>query len=133
MGNLFFLQYPDWLADNRSKIDAAEYEKYNRQYAIMQQVCTEFESEAANDDDAVKSARFERILTLMQQMQECGHPPKELAGEAVNLPNPFGAAADLAQAGAGLPAGAQNCVVLGNHSSNENATSILLRNDRAQC
>jgi pentatricopeptide repeat protein len=42
----------------------------------MQQVCTEFENDNDTDDAATKNSRFEKILTLMQQMQECGHPPK---------------------------------------------------------
>lgn len=42
----------------------------------MQQVCTEFENESDTDDAVVKNSRFEKILSLMQQMQECGHPPK---------------------------------------------------------
>ena len=106
----FSFQYPDWLADNRSKLAAEQYDKYNRQFSIMQQVCTEFESEKDTDDGPTKSSRFEKILALMQQMQECGHPPKELAGEAEMMPNPFGGA-DLAQAlgGAG---GADSCALM---------------------
>ena len=42
----------------------------------MQQVCTEFENDNDTDDATTQSSRFEKILTLMQQMQECGHPPK---------------------------------------------------------
>lgn len=94
----------------------------------MQQVCTEFENDNDTDDAATKNSRFEKILTLMQQMQECGHPPKvsgitnnlvdfhlmknlnfkELAGEAELLPNPFGGA-DFAQS---MGPGAENCVVM---------------------
>lgn len=73
----------------------------------MQQVCTEFENEKDTDDGPTKNNRFEKILSLMQQMQECGHPPKELAGEADFMPNPFG---DLGQA-AGGP-GMENCVIM---------------------
>ncbi|XP_046447097.1 peroxisomal biogenesis factor 19-like [Daphnia pulex] len=101
-------KYPDWLADNRPKLEPAQFEKYNRQYAVMQQVCTEFENDNDTDDAATKNSRFEKILTLMQQMQECGHPPKELAGEAELLPNPFGGA-DFAQS---MGPGAENCVVM---------------------
>ena len=77
----------------------------------MQQVCTEFESEDASDDEQTRNTRFETILSLMQQMQECGHPPKELAGEAVNLPNPFGAQGlpDFSQA---MPPGADKCILM---------------------
>ncbi|KZS08519.1 Peroxin 19 [Daphnia magna] len=101
-------KYPDWLADNRPKLEPTQFEKYNRQYAIMQQVCTEFENESDTDDAVVKNSRFEKILSLMQQMQECGHPPKELAGEAELLPNPFGGS-DFAQS---MGPSAESCVVM---------------------
>lgn len=101
-------QYPDWLADNRAKLEAEQYDKYNRQFAIMQEVCTEFESEKDGDDIAVKSSRFEKILSLMQKMQECGHPPKELAGEAEMLQNPF-SPVDSAQTSS---PGAENCAIM---------------------
>lgn len=74
----------------------------------MQQVCTEFESEKETDDNARKNLRFEKILSLMQQMQDCGHPPKELAGDAEMLPNPFGGA-EFAQS---MGPGSENCVVM---------------------
>lgn len=93
------------MADNRAKLKPEEYDKYNRQFSIMQQVCTEFETEKETDDTATKNSRFEKILSMMQQMQECGHPPKELAGDAELMPNPFG------QAMGGAP-GAENCVVM---------------------
>jgi len=100
-------KYPDWLADNRSKLEASEYEKYNRQFSIMQQVCSEFENEKESDDSKTQSDRFEKILVLMQQMQECGHPPKELAGETDLFPNPMSAAAFAS--GAAVP---ENCVIM---------------------
>ena len=70
----------------------------------MQKVCSEFESE--KDESATRNSRFERILALMQEMQECGHPPKELAGEADLIPNPL--------SGGGFPGtpGAENCVIM---------------------
>ena len=71
----------------------------------MQQVCTEFENEKDTDDVSTTNTRFEKILSLMQQMQECGHPPKELAGETELLPNP------LAGVDFGAP-GAENCVIM---------------------
>jgi len=100
-------KYPDWLADNRSKLEASEYEKYNRQFSIMQQVSSEFENEKESDDSKTQSDRFEKILVLMQQMQECGHPPKELAGETDLFPNPMSAAAFAS--GAAVP---ENCVIM---------------------
>ncbi|KAH7945014.1 hypothetical protein HPB49_004751 [Dermacentor silvarum] len=71
-------KYPDWLADKRPSLADEEYERYNRQFGLMRQVCEEFEAELSSDAAEVKQARFERVLSLMQKMQECGHPPKEL-------------------------------------------------------
>lgn len=74
----------------------------------MQQVCTEFESEKDGEDSATKNKRFENVLSLMQKMQECGHPPKELAGEAEILQNPFGPTDSVPSSGPG----AENCVIM---------------------
>lgn len=71
-------KYPDWLADKRPSLADEEYERYNRQFGLMRQVCEEFEAEGSSDGAEVKQARFERVLSLMQKMQECGHPPKDL-------------------------------------------------------
>merc|ERR1712071_520847 len=60
-----------------------------------------------SDDSKTQSDRFEKILVLMQQMQECGHPPKELAGETDLFPNPMSAAAFAS--GAAVP---ENCVIM---------------------
>lgn len=71
-------KYPDWLAEKRPSLAVSEYERFNRQYELMRQVCQEFEGEQSGDAQEVKRARFERVLALMHKMQECGHPPKEL-------------------------------------------------------
>lgn len=74
-------KYPNWLATNRSALEQSEYEKYNQQFLLMKQACDEFELEKEDDPDDVKKARFEKVLDLMQKMQEYGHPPKELIGD----------------------------------------------------
>ena len=50
----------------------------------MANIVDEFEAEQSTDADDVKQKRFERVLDVMQQMQELGHPPKELVGDAVS-------------------------------------------------
>lgn len=73
----------------------------------MQLVCGEFESEQSSDSDATKKERFQRVLGVMQQMQECGSPPKELVGDVPDLGMPGGADFDFAKlqglAGSGAP------------------------------
>ncbi len=65
-------KYPDWLADNKAKLDQAnEFDKYNSQYRVVQKLVETFEQ---------KDHKFEQVFDLMQQMQTFGHPPKDLVG-----------------------------------------------------
>jgi len=75
-------KYPSWLTANKNLIIESEYNRFCKQYDMMKRACEEYESEQDSDSSEVKKARFERILDLMQKMQECGHPPKELIGDA---------------------------------------------------
>jgi len=77
-------KFPDWLADNRSKISEEEYNKHNKQYDLTKKICFKFEEEedGVEEDEGVKKARFDQIMSLMQEMQSLGHPPKELTGES---------------------------------------------------
>lgn len=77
-------KFPDWLADNRSKISEEEYNKHNKQYDLTKKICFKFEEEeeGLEEPDEVKKARFDQIMSLMQEMQSLGHPPKELTGDS---------------------------------------------------
>ena len=50
----------------------------------MTRICSEFEEEQDDEPQDIKSQRFERIIDLMQQMQECGQPPKDIVGDMVS-------------------------------------------------
>lgn len=50
----------------------------------MTTITGEFEAERAEDSENVKQVRFDKILNVMQEMQELGHPPKEIVGEIVS-------------------------------------------------
>lgn len=76
-------KYPGWLAGNKSTVSEADFNRFTQQYDMMKRACEEYESEKDSDSPEVKKARFERILDLMQKMQEFGHPPKELIGDMV--------------------------------------------------
>lgn len=54
----------------------------------MCKVCDEYEAEKDSDSADVKKERFQRILAIMQAMQECGSPPKELVGDVPDLGTP---------------------------------------------
>ncbi|GLV36650.1 Peroxin 19 [Carabus blaptoides fortunei] len=74
-------KFPGWLDENKSKLDAAELERYTKQKDLMNEVCTELEAEQESDSDAMKRERFDKVLNLMQNMQNLGHPPAELVGD----------------------------------------------------
>ncbi|XP_063296248.1 peroxisomal biogenesis factor 19 [Pelobates fuscus] len=72
-------KYPDWLRTNREALAADDYRKYQDQHTLMEKICQQFEVEDQGEGD---TARFEAVMDLMQQLQEFGHPPKELAGDS---------------------------------------------------
>lgn len=74
-------KYPAWLEENRSKLEPAEFERFSMQKTLMDQVCAELEKESESDSQDVKKRRFDTILELMQKMQDCGQPPKDLVGD----------------------------------------------------
>ncbi|XP_045770379.1 peroxisomal biogenesis factor 19 [Maniola jurtina] len=82
-------KYPTWLADNKGKIEQSEYERFEKQQSLMQQVCAELEPEQETDAEDVKRKRFETVLKLMQQMQDLGQPPTELVGDISAAPEGF--------------------------------------------
>lgn len=45
-----------------------ELDRYRRQYNLVCGVCSEYEAETSNDSDEVKKKRFEKLLSLMQQV-----------------------------------------------------------------
>ncbi|XP_014371665.2 peroxisomal biogenesis factor 19 [Papilio machaon] len=80
-------RYPTWLAENKGKIEQAEYERFEKQQKLMEEVCAELEPEQESDPEDVKRKRFEVVLNLMQQMQDLGQPPKDLVGD-IGAPPP---------------------------------------------
>ncbi|KAJ4443310.1 peroxisomal biogenesis factor 19 [Periplaneta americana] len=74
-------KYPTWLEENRSKLEPSEFERFSKQQELMHQVCVELEKESESDSPEIKKQRFDVILDLMQKMQDCGQPPKDLVGD----------------------------------------------------
>ncbi|MEE6491516.1 hypothetical protein FKM82_016242 [Ascaphus truei] len=72
-------KYPEWLRTHRDTLPADDYRKYHEQSCVMVKICEQFEAEQPADGEA---ARFEAVMDLMQQLQDLGHPPKELAGDS---------------------------------------------------
>ncbi|EDL94679.1 rCG20208, isoform CRA_a [Rattus norvegicus] len=80
-------KYPEWLQSHQESIPPEQFEKYQQQHSVMGKICEQFEAETPTDSEATHRARFEAVLDLMQQLQDLGHPPKELAGEMVLMAN----------------------------------------------
>ena len=85
-------KYPPWLSENKDKLDDADYKRYEQQYKYVCEVCRLYEEEeekAASSQGGASSpssgARGSeaRIMEVMQLMQECGQPPKELVRSSV--------------------------------------------------
>lgn len=72
-------KYPEWLAAHRDSLPGEQVQRYERQHRIMGQICEEFEAETEGEPEQRQQVRFETILDLMQQLQDLGEPPKELA------------------------------------------------------
>ncbi|XP_065713732.1 peroxisomal biogenesis factor 19 isoform X2 [Patagioenas fasciata] len=75
-------KYPEWLQQHGAALPAEQVARYREQHSVMGRICRQLESERPGEGEAERRARFETLLDLMQQLQELGHPPKELAGDA---------------------------------------------------
>ncbi|XP_066842180.1 peroxisomal biogenesis factor 19 isoform X1 [Anser cygnoides] len=107
-------KYPEWLQRHRAALPAAQYERYRAQHGVMGRICRHLEAEGAEDGAGARRERFEAVLELMQQLQELGHPPKELAGDAAVSPlSPQPPGLNLDLEGLSLPEGSgEQCRVM---------------------
>eukprot|EP00301_Raphidiophrys_heterophryoidea_P007714 c12950_g2_i1.p1 GENE.c12950_g2_i1~~c12950_g2_i1.p1 ORF type:complete len:403 (+),score=119.87 c12950_g2_i1:78-1211(+) len=78
-------KYPEWLERNKNNSNIArdQYEKYQQQYTLLQQLVLVYER-TPNDSTA--------IFELMEQISQCGQPPSELVealgqGQSPDLSN----------------------------------------------
>ncbi|XP_076438352.1 peroxisomal biogenesis factor 19-like [Babylonia areolata] len=74
-------KYPAYLSENEGKVDASDLELYRKQYDLMTAICSVYEEETGVDSAEVKTQRFEKLLDLMQKMQDLGQPPKDIVGD----------------------------------------------------
>ncbi|XP_052208777.1 peroxisome biogenesis protein 19-2-like [Diospyros lotus] len=65
-------RYPEWLEEHKSKLSKDEYERYSHQYELIKELTKVYEAEPGN---------FNKIVELMQKMQECGQPPNDIVKE----------------------------------------------------
>ncbi|XP_057804623.1 peroxisome biogenesis protein 19-2 isoform X2 [Salvia miltiorrhiza] len=65
-------RYPTWLEENKGKLTDEEYARYSHQYQFIKDLNQVYEAEPEN---------FNKIVELMQKMQECGQPPNDIVQE----------------------------------------------------
>lgn len=65
-------KYPPWLEANQGKFPEEQWKRYTDQYESIQKVCAQYEN---NPGD------FATLVTLIQEMQTYGDPPKEIVSE----------------------------------------------------
>ena len=65
-------RYPKWLEDNKGKLSSEDCERFSRQYQLIKDLNQVYETEPGN---------FNKIVELMQKMQECGQPPSDIQKE----------------------------------------------------
>ncbi|KAK6157981.1 hypothetical protein DH2020_005295 [Rehmannia glutinosa] len=65
-------RYPIWLEENKTKLTNEEYARYSHQYELIKDLNQAYETEPDN---------FNKIVELMQKMQECGQPPNDIVQE----------------------------------------------------
>ncbi|WOG90345.1 hypothetical protein DCAR_0209588 [Daucus carota subsp. sativus] len=65
-------RYPKWLEDHKATLSTEEYERYSHQHELIKEINGVYETEPGN---------FNKIVELMQKMQECGQPPDDIMRE----------------------------------------------------
>ncbi|KAL3141031.1 Natural resistance-associated macrophage protein [Trebouxia sp. C0010 RCD-2024] len=65
-------RYPQWLQDHRQRLSPEDLQRYSQQFQHIQEITRLYEQEPDN---------FPKLINLLQQMQACGEPPKEIVDE----------------------------------------------------
>ncbi|KAJ3359953.1 hypothetical protein GGF32_008856 [Allomyces javanicus] len=67
-------KYPAYLEANKATLPADEYAKYEKQYALITEICVIYD--AGREEEEAK-----KIVALMTEVQDLGQPPAELLKE----------------------------------------------------
>ncbi|KAJ8555611.1 hypothetical protein K7X08_013107 [Anisodus acutangulus] len=92
-------RYPKWLEDNKVKLSTEEYDRYKKQYELIRDLNKVYETEPSN---------FNKIVELMQKMQECGQLPNDIVHELA----PDFDISSLGQLSPEMLEGQQNCCIM---------------------
>lgn len=71
-------RYGPWLERNGATAPVADRERYERQRAILTEMCDELTCESDTDRDSVRLERSQRVMELMLHIQELGNPPPDI-------------------------------------------------------
>ncbi|XP_071730792.1 peroxisome biogenesis protein 19-2-like [Rutidosis leptorrhynchoides] len=93
-------RYPKWLEENKSKLSQEEYDRYFHQHDLIKELNVVYDTEPGN---------FNKIIELMQKMQECGQPPNDIVNE---LAPDFDYMTALGQLSPDMIDAQQNCCIM---------------------
>ncbi|NP_001236156.1 Peroxisome biogenesis protein 19-2-like [Glycine max] len=65
-------KYPKWLEEHKSSLSKEEYDRYSHQYELIRNLNEVYDNDPGN---------FNKIVELIQKMQECGQPPNDIVQE----------------------------------------------------
>ncbi|KAL5551172.1 hypothetical protein UlMin_001348 [Ulmus minor] len=65
-------RYPKWLEEHKANLSKEDLDRYSHQYELIKELNEVYEKEPGN---------FNKIVELMQKMQECGQPPNDIVHE----------------------------------------------------
>ncbi|KAJ7944744.1 Peroxisome biogenesis protein 19-2 [Quillaja saponaria] len=65
-------RYPKWLAEHGATLSKEEFERYSHQLELIKNLNQVYENDPGN---------YNKIVELMQKMQECGQPPNDIVQE----------------------------------------------------
>lgn len=65
-------RYPKWLEDHKTNLSTEDYERYSHQYQLIKDLNEVYDNDPSN---------FNKVVELMQKMQECGQLPNDIVQE----------------------------------------------------
>ncbi|KAF3958911.1 hypothetical protein ACB098_10G044600 [Castanea mollissima] len=65
-------RYPKWLEDHKASLSIEDYNRFFHQYELIKDLNEVYDNDPTN---------FNKIVELMQKMQECGQPPNDIVQE----------------------------------------------------
>lgn len=80
-------KFPEYLQQNKDKLDEAKYKNYTQQYEITNDIVRIFELESYSEEN---KRQREQVNSLLESLQELGQPPSELVGETGDFLPGFG-------------------------------------------